>query len=188
MFAQVKNLLYVVVALAALVLAPVTSMAAQTVDLPDGSKLDLGASCPICNMGLESSTLGPAAVIFKDGKVVGFHSAGHMFAYILAPVKHSISTENIKNTYVTDDGTKKFVDAKQAFFVVGSDVMGSMGPDLVAFAKKEDAEKFSSEHKGKRVASYAEVTLADVKSEKKMLKMEHGMGFCTEHGMGGMKH
>lgn len=180
MFAQVKNLLYVVVAVAALVSAPVISTAAQTVDLPDGSKLDLSASCPVCGMKIEGSTLGPAAVVFKDGKVVGFDSAGDMFRYVLAPVKYSVSTENIKNTFVTDHGTKKFVDAKQAFFVVGSDVMGSMGLDVVAFSKKDDAEKFSSEHKGKRVASYAEVTAADVKSEKKMLKMEHGMG--------GMKH
>jgi copper chaperone NosL len=138
-------------------------------------------------MKIEGSKLGPAAAVFKDGKVVGFDSAGDMFRYVLAPVKYSISTANIKDVYVTDHGTNKFIDAKQAFFVVGSDAQGSMGPDLVAFSKKEDAEKFNTEHKGKRVAAYKEVTEADVKSAKKMLKMEHGMGSGMEHGGGGMK-
>jgi nitrous oxide reductase accessory protein NosL len=95
-------------------------------------------------------------------------------------VKYSISTENIKNIFVTDYGTKKFMDAKQAFFVVGSEVQEGMGAEVAAFSKKEDAEKFNSEKKGKRVAAYAEVTADDVKSSKKMLKMEPGGG--------GMKH
>ncbi len=180
--AQVKKLCYIAFAVLALVSTPFVALAAQTVDLPDGSKLDLGTSCPVCNMKLEDSKLGPAAVVFKDGKVVGFDSAGDMFRYVLAPVKYSISTANIKDVFVTVHETKKFVDAKQAFFVVGSDVQGSMGPDIVAFSKKEDAEKFSAEHKGKRVAAYSEVTAADAKSPKKMLKMEPGMsGMDMKH-------
>lgn len=176
MFAQAEKLCYIALAVLVLVSSPLVSLAAQTVDLPDGSKLDLGTACPVCNMKLEDSKLGPAAVVFQDGKVVGFDSAGDMFRYVLAPVKYSISTGNIKSVFVTDHGTKKFIDAKQAFFVIGSDVQGSMGSDVVPFSKKEDAEKFSSEHKGKRVAAYAEVTAADAQSPKKMLKMEPGMG------------
>jgi copper chaperone NosL len=182
MFAQVKNFLYITLALVFVASAPLISVAAQTVDLPDGSKLDLSTSCPVCNMKLEDSKLGVAAVVFKDGKVVGFDSAGDMFRYVRAPVKYSISTENIKNIFVTEHGTKKFMDAKQAFFVVGSEVQAGMGAEVVPFSKKEDAEKFNSENKGKRVAAYAEVTEDDVKSQKKMLKMEHG------GGGGGMKH
>jgi copper chaperone NosL len=180
MFVQVKNLLCIALVLAIVASAPLISVAAQTVDLPDGSKLDLSTSCPVCNMKLEDSKVGVAAVVFKDGKVVGFDSAGDMFRYIRLPVKYSISTENIKNIFVTDYGTKKFMDAKQAFFVVGSEVQAGMGAEVMAFSKKEDAEKFNSEHKGKRVAAYAEVTADDVKSQKKMLKMEPGGG--------GMKH
>jgi copper chaperone NosL len=181
MFAQVKNLLYMALALVIVMSAPLISVAAQTVDLPDGSKLDLSTSCPVCNMKLEDSKVGVAAVVFKDGKVVGFDSAGDMFRYVLAPVKYSIKTEDIKNMFVAEHGTKKLLDAKQAFFVIGSEVQAGMGAEVVPFSKKEDAEKFNSEKKGKRVAAYAEVSFDDVKSQKKMLKMEHGGG-------GGMKH
>jgi copper chaperone NosL len=180
MFVKVKNIIHIALALVIVTAAPLISAAAQTVDLPDGSKLDLSTSCPVCNMKLEDSKAGVAAVVFKDGKVVGFDSAGDMFRYVREPVKYSISTENIKNIFVTEHGTKKFMDAKQAFFVVGSEVQAGMGAEVVPFSKKEDAEKFSSEHKGKRVGAYAEVTADDVKSSKKMLKMERGGG--------GMKH
>jgi copper chaperone NosL len=179
MFAQGKYL-YMALALIIVASAPLISAAAQTVDLPDGSKLDISTSCPVCNMKLEDSKVGVAAVVFKDGKVVGFDSAGDLFRYVLAPVKYSISTENIKNMFVTEHGTKKVMDAKQAFFVIGSEVQAGMGAEVIPFSKKEDAEKFSSENKGKRVAAYAEVTHDDVKSQKKMLKMEPGGG--------GMKH
>ena len=188
MFVQVKNLLCIALALVIVASAPLISVAAQTVDLPDGSKLDLTASCPVCNMKLEDSKLGVAAVVFKDGKVVGFDTAGDMFRYVFAPDRSSFDAANIKNVFVTEHGTKKFIDAKHAFFVVGSDVQGSMGVEVVPFSKKEDADKFSSDHKGKRVAAYAEVAAGDVKSEKKMLKMEHGKESGTEHGGGGMKH
>jgi nitrous oxide reductase accessory protein NosL len=176
MFAEMKKILYTAFALVILASAPLIAVAAQTVDLPDGSKLDLSASCPVCGMKLEDSKIGPAAVVLKDGKVVGFDSTGDMFRYVLAPDKYSFDAGNIKNIFVSEYGTKKFIDAKQAFFVLGSDVEASMGSEVVPFSKKEDAEKFSSEHKGKRVAQYAAVTGDDVKAQKKMLKMEHGGG------------
>jgi copper chaperone NosL len=183
MFVHVKNLLYIALALAIVASAPLVSVAAQTVDLPDGSKLDLSTSCPVCNMKLEDSKLGVAAVVFNDGKVVGFDSAGDMFRYVLSPVKYSASTGNIKNMFVSEHGTKKLLDAKQAFFVIGSEVQAGMGAEVIPFSKKEDAEKYSSANKGKRVAAYAEINVDDVKSSKKMLKMEPSGG-----GMGGMKH
>ncbi|MGB6066802.1 MAG: nitrous oxide reductase accessory protein NosL [Desulfomonilaceae bacterium] len=192
MFSTLKGLLCTAFALVIVASATLVFGAAQTVNLPDGSKLDLSGTCPVCGMKLGSSIWGPAAVVFKDGKVVGFDTTGDMFRYVLEPKKYGFDAGNIKDLFVTEHGTKKFIDAKQAFFVVGSDLKGPMGPEVVPFSNKADAERFSSEHKGKRVATYGEVTLADLKSHKKMLKMEHGMG-GMEHGMmkhggGGMKH
>ncbi len=132
-------------------------------------------------MKLEDSKVGVAAVVFKDGKVVGFDSAGrHVSLYPSASQIQHQHWETLQNVFVTDYRDKKLMDAKQAFFVVGSEVQAGMGAEVMAFSKKEDAEKFNTEHKGKRVAAYAEVTADDVKSSKKMLKMEPGGG--------GMKH
>lgn len=160
---------YVVIAFA---LLPVFAVA-TVLDLPDGSKLDVSATCPVCSMKVETSSLGPAAVVFNDGKVVGFDTAGDLFRYVLEAGKYSLDPKNIKSIFVTEYGTKNFIDAKAAFFVVGSDLQGSMGPEVGAFSKKEDAETFKKEHKGKDVVSQSKISLEDLKSKKKMLKMQH---------------
>ena len=84
------------------------------------------------------------------------------------------------------------MDAKAGFFVVGSDVKAGMGAEVVPFSKKEDAEKFSSEHKGKRVAAYADsYCWTTVKSHEKDVedgawhgRMEHGMKHGRNEALG----
>ncbi|HMK33654.1 MAG TPA: nitrous oxide reductase accessory protein NosL [Desulfomonilaceae bacterium] len=172
MLAQTKRIFFLCCTAIILAWFHTTAMAA-VVDLPDGSKLDLSAPCPVCTMKVETSSLGPAAVVFTDGKVVGFDTAGDLFRYVLEADKHTVDAKNIKNVFITEYGTKNFVDGKKAFFVVGSDLQGSMGPEIAGFSKKEDAESFKTEHKGKSVVSYSQITLEDLKSKKKMLKMQH---------------
>jgi len=153
------------------------------VDLPDGSKLDLAVSCPVCSMKVATGTLGPAAVVFSDGRVVGFDGTGDFFRYVLDSAKYGFVPGNIKHLYVTEHGSKKFIEAKQGSFVTGSDVIGGMGPEVVAFSKKEDAEKFKADHHGAKVVGYSEVTLDDLKGKKKLLKMKHEEGHSS-----GSKH
>jgi nitrous oxide reductase accessory protein NosL len=147
--------------------------AAGTADLPDGSKLDLTAACPVCSMKLDSSELGPAALVLKDRKVIGFDGPGDLFRYMLDPSKYGLKPEEIKELYVTEYGAKTFIDAKKAFFVVGSGVTGAMGLEAVPFSKREDADKFKAERQGKGVAAFWQLKLEDLQSEKKMLKMKH---------------
>jgi copper chaperone NosL len=184
MFSRHSNVLLTVMlaVIAAFAVAP--RAYAETVDLPDGSKLDLSVACPQCYMTVGASALGPAALVLADGKVIGFDSTGDLFRYILEPQKYGLDAASIKNVFVTEYGTKTFIDAKKALYVAGSDVAGHMGPDVVAFSKKEDAEKFMADHHGVKLAPYTEVTADDLKAKKKMLKMkEEG-----SHEHGGMKH
>lgn len=162
----------VCVAVAALTL-PLTLWAAEMVNLPDGSKLDLSQPCPVCHMKVGGGSLGYAAAVFKDGKVAGFDGPGDMFRYYLEPSKYGFDPANITHLYVTEYGSPKLIDAKNAFFVVGSDFMGSMGPDTAPFATKEAAEKFKTDHHGRAVVAFTGVTPADLASKKKMMKMEH---------------
>jgi len=153
-----------------LLVPPVLSWAADTLDLPDGSKLDLSAICPVCEMKVGAGTLGPAAVVFKDGKVIPFDGPGDFFRYLLSPSKYGFDLANIKAQFVTEYGTKNLIDPKSAFYVVGSDVTGGMGPEVIPFTKKEDAEKFMAAHHGKGVVGFSEVTLVDLKARKKIMK------------------
>lgn len=56
-----------------------------------------------------------------------------------------------------DEPKGNWIDAKSAFYVVGSKKMGSMGPTFGSFAAEEDARKFASLNGGK-VYKFAEIT------------------------------
>ncbi len=159
---------------ALLLLWSTTSYAEPFADLPDGSKLDLGAICPICHMKIEASMIGPAAIVMKDGTVKGFDAAGDLLRYYLEPKAHDLDIDKIKDIYVTEYGTRKFINGKKAFYVTGSDLQQGMGPELAPFANKEDAEKWKAQHSGSGVVDFNKVTLNDLKAKKKRMKMDHG--------------
>ncbi len=174
MVASIRKITCLLALCALTLTAWATPVLADAVDLPDGSKLDSAAICPVCKMKVGAGNLGPAAVVFNDGKVVNLDGAGDFFRYLLSPSQYGFNPSNIKAVFVTEYGTKKFIDAKSAFYVLGGDVTGGMGPEAIPFSKKEDAEKFKAEHKAKRVAPFSMVTLNDLRSGKrKMLKMKH---------------
>ncbi|HEY5521666.1 MAG TPA: nitrous oxide reductase accessory protein NosL, partial [Desulfuromonadaceae bacterium] len=50
------------------------------------------------------------------------------------------------------------IDARSAFFVVGSDVNGPMGSELIPFRSEKDALSFKTDHKGKRILRFKEIT------------------------------
>ena len=58
---------------------------------------------------------------------------------------------------VTDFYNLEKIDARQAWYVTGSDVLGPMGHELVPLATRADAEDFLKDHKGKRILRFAEV-------------------------------
>lgn len=64
-----------------------------------------------------------------------------------------------------------WIDAKKAFFVLGSDMKGSMGPTLATFARAEDAQSFAKAHGG-RVLRFDEITLDMVRLDGGVLKDE----------------
>lgn len=50
-----------------------------------------------------------------------------------------------------------WIDARRAYYVIGSQRRGSMGPTIASFAEREEAERFAGEYGG-RVLSFTEVT------------------------------
>jgi nitrous oxide reductase accessory protein NosL len=54
----------------------------------------------------------------------------------------------------------RVIDGRSAFFVVGSDVYGPMGKELIPFASRQDADEFKKDHNGVRVLVWDEVTPA----------------------------
>jgi len=159
--------------------SPSVSAAADLLPLPDGSKMDLSQKCPVCGMEIggkdhQGVTLtfkdgrvvgfhGVAAAVFKDGNVVGFDGARCLFIYNSVPKKYSITVTDIAHQYVTDYVSKKMIELPRAFLVLGSEVKGPMGYELVAFSNMEEASRFASENDGKWIVQLHEVARAGQK-------------------------
>lgn len=151
----------------------VSSQAADLMLLPDGSRLDLSQNCPVCGMvvggkdgqgvtatfkdGRVVGFAGVAAAVFKDGHVAGFEGARCLFIYNSVPQKYGLDPADISRQFVTDFTTKKMIELPKAFLVLGSNVKGPMGYDLIAFADKEEAAKFARVHEGKWIVQLHEI-------------------------------
>lgn len=149
--------------LAALVLAFWAAFAAAQgagPDLKPGPK----DTCPVCGMLVAKYPTWVAAVQFRDGHIDFFDGPKDMFKYLHELGKYAPGhrKEDITGLYVTEFYGLARIDARKAFYVIGSDAMGPMGHELVPLETKADAEEFLRDHKGKRILAFAEVTPAIV--------------------------
>lgn len=66
----------------------------------------------------------------------------------------------VRDAWVIEYYTQERRPARELFYVLGSDVQGPMGRDLVPIAGRDAADRFSRDHHGTRVLSFDEVTAA----------------------------
>ena len=131
---------------------------AQGLIVPKPGPKDL---CPVCGMIVSKYPNWVAVVTWKDGHAHFFDGAKDMFKFLFdlpkyAPPGHR--KELITGIYVTDFYNLERMDARKAYFVIGSDVLGPMAHEFVPLATKEDADDFMKEHKGKKVLTFDQVT------------------------------
>ena len=122
--------------------------------------------CPVCGMFVYKYPKWVAQIIFKDGSYYFYDGAKDMFKHIFDTAKYTPgkASANIKDIYVTDYYEVELIDAKSAFFVIGSDVLGPMGHELLPFKDQEAAQEFLEDHKGKSIIRFKEVTPALIES------------------------
>ena len=131
--------------------------AAAAQDVPKPGPKDL---CPVCGMLVSKYPSWVASVVWKDGHAHYFDGAKDMFKFLheLAKYAPGHKAEDIAGIFVTDFYNLERIDARKAFFVTGSDVLGPMGHELVPLATQGDAADFLKDHKGKRVLGFGQVT------------------------------
>jgi len=144
-------------AVAAIILLASVAGAGQAPDSATPSEKD---KCPVCGMFVYKYTDWVAQIAFKDGSVVFFDGAKDLFKYYFNLRKYSPGKgkNDITAIYVMEYYEMKPIDARKAFFVVGSDVYGPMGHELIPLATEADAATFRQDHKGKRILRLEEVT------------------------------
>jgi nitrous oxide reductase accessory protein NosL len=121
--------------------------------------------CPVCGMFVAKYPDFLAQIIFKDGSYALFDGPKDMFKYYLNMKTYNPSKKlsDIDSVYVTDYYSLTPVDGLKAYYVIGSDIYGPMGRELIPFGKEPDAKEFMRDHKGKAVVKFHKVTAVMLK-------------------------
>ena len=81
-----------------------------------------------------------------------------MMKFYIFDIDFPYDRSKITNIEVTDFYTLKAIDAKKAFYVVGSDVFGPMGNELIPFLTKNAAQNFMTDHAGEQIILFDAIT------------------------------
>lgn len=172
--------------LVAFTLTACTETGEQAAVKPDPVHFDSGDECHVCGM-LISRFPGPKgeAITEKAQHVRKFCSTRDMFSWMLQPENinrdHTLYVHDMAQTDWQSPDDTALIDARDAFYVVGSDQSGAMGPTLASFAAETDADRFMMEHGG-QVLAYSEITLEHLSAGAARGGMK-GMGDMTDHSM-----
>lgn len=122
--------------------------------------------CPVCGMFVSKYPDWVVSVTFNDSTTLYFDGAKDFFTYYHNMQKFTPARrqDTISAISINDYYTLKPIDARQAHFVIGSDVYGPMGKELVPFGKLADAQAFLKDHKGKMVLRFSDVKPRVLKS------------------------
>jgi copper chaperone NosL len=135
--------------------------ARQTLSLPPAR-----AKCPVCGMFVAKYPDWTGAIVYKDAATVYFDGPKDLFTYFLNPGRYDPDRmrSDIVSLYVKDYYALTFIDGRGAFYVIGGDVLGPMGKELVPFATRSDADGFLHDHRGKKVLRFGEITKETLKT------------------------
>jgi copper chaperone NosL len=132
---------------------------AAVLELPAPKPEDV---CPVCGAAAAQNPQWIATVLYQDGAADHFDVPKDFFKYLLNMNKYAggrsrgqIARMGVTNYY---DGSR--IDAASASYVLGSDVLGPKGHDLVPLADEFDAKEFEGDHRGRRVLRFADITPA----------------------------
>lgn len=126
---------------------------------------DKGDKCPVCGMFVIKYPQWTAEILFKDGQTFFFDGAKDLFHFYLDLKKYAPAQqhEDISSIYVTEYYDTKMIEAQDAWYVLGSDVYGPMGHELIPFATEADGKQFMADHKGQKLVRFDEITEAMMK-------------------------
>ena len=84
-----------------------------------------------------------ARVTFSDGATVTFDGPKDLFTFLLDVAKYAPgrNRSDVDGVLVTEYYALAAIDAETALFVVGSDVHGPMGAELIPFAQRLTSDK-----------------------------------------------
>lgn len=107
--------------------------------------------CPVCGMFVARYPDWVCQILFKDGDREVFDGAKDFFRFLLdmKGFGGKRGPADVAAVFVTDYYSLEPIDGKGASYVIGSDVYGPMGRELIPFARRADAEEFLRDYGGR---------------------------------------
>jgi nitrous oxide reductase accessory protein NosL len=123
-----------------------------------GSEISPAAKdkCAVCGMFVAKYPDWSAMIEYRNGRRVWFDGVKDLLKGYTSPVQYGLPKDRseIKTIWVKDYYALTLVDGRTAHYVMGSDVLGPMGKELVPFAKEKDAKEFQKDHLGEKILRF----------------------------------
>jgi len=119
--------------------------------------------CPVCGMFVYKYPRWAAQILYlHDGHEHHFSFDGvkDLMKFYFEPEKwgnHQAVKKEITKILVTDYYSQKAINGKTAFYVIGSDVFGPMGNELIPFEFEADANVFKKDHSGNKIVKFEQL-------------------------------
>lgn len=115
--------------------------------------------CPVCGMFVAPYSDWIATIVFQDNSQLFFDGAKDLFRYYYSlPNKNDSRTrKDVSGIFLTDYYSTRFVPVENVFLVLGSDVYGPMGHELIPVIGEEAAKTFAKDHNGKKVITFEQL-------------------------------
>ncbi len=107
--------------------------------------------CPVCGMFVYKYPAWVTMSVDKKGNRHYFDGIKDQLKYYFEHPRDGV------RLYAKEYYTKKTIELHNAFFVIGSDVYGPMGDELIAFDSLLKAQRFMEDHKGKRIVRFSDL-------------------------------
>jgi nitrous oxide reductase accessory protein NosL len=139
-------------------------------------KVGSGERCVVCGMFVAKYPNWVTQLQDKTGKGRFFDGVKDLMAFYFAPASFGADRGlAAAEIWVKDYYTLEWLDGRQAFYVVGSDIYGPMGEEFIPFTDRAAAENFLKDHHGSKVLAFDEITGEMVESMRGMHKMKGPM-------------
>jgi len=151
-------LLAALVLLFQLCLSPTAGLALEPLQPGDKDR------CIVCGMLVAPYPDWIAVVAFNDGSVYFFDGPKDMFNFLfdLKQYRPDATTADIREVQVTEYYPLQRHNAREVYFVTGSDVLGPMGKELVPVAGEDALKTFLLDHGHDKVMRFDGERLAPV--------------------------
>ncbi len=129
-------------------------------------KISKQDKCPVCGMFVYKYPKWVAQIVYRDKNRLSFDGVKDMMKFYFNRTKYgkyeTFTRENISQILVIDYYTQEVIDARDAYFVIGSDVKGPMGDELIPFKDESSAKSFLKDHNGKKIVRFSEISEKDL--------------------------